>query len=84
MVFGNSGHGHHSGCGSGNGGHGSGGFGHWNNNDNKSSGQSAADELKFVPFQDGKLNKVTYVAVKEHIVNFIRKNHKHGNAIATH
>ena len=65
MVFGNSGQGHHSGHGSRNGGCGSGRFGHWNNYDNKNSGKSATDELKFAPFQDGKLNEMTHIVVED-------------------
>ena len=45
---------------------------------------TVSDELKFVPFQDGKSNKVTHVTVKEHIVNCAQKNHRHGNDIAMH
>ena len=58
MVFGNSGRGRHSGRGSGNGGCGSGRFGHRNNDNDENSGKSTADELKFIPFQDGKSTQI--------------------------
>ena len=65
MVFGNGGCGCHSGHDGGCGGRGSGRFGHWNNN-NENSNKSTTDELKFAPFQDGKLGKMTHTTVEEH------------------
>ena len=82
MVFGNSGRGRHSGRGGRNGGHGSGRFGHGNNG-SENIAKSSTDELKFVPFQDGKSSKMTHLTVEEHALNHTRKTHGNGDDIAT-
>ena len=40
--------------------------------------------MKFTPYQEGKVSRVTYTAVKEHIVNHIRKNYKYGDDVANY
>ena len=87
MGFGNNnGRGRSGGRGSGRGGRGLGrsnGRGNGSRNNNNGS-NNKDDKMKFTPYQEGRVSRVTYTSVKEHIINSIRKTYKNGADIANY
>ena len=72
------------------GGHGSGrsgsGSGRSNgqSNGSRNNNNNINDEVKFVPYQEGRVSRMTFVAVKEHIINLMRKMFKNSVDIANY
>ena len=49
---------------------------------NRNNGRNNKPEYKFVPFQEGKPNNMTYDTVKEHIVSHMKEKYKYGHDMA--
>ena len=78
----NNGRGRSGGHGSGRGSSGSGRSNGQNNSSRNNNNNN--EEVKFAPYQEGRVNCMTYTAVKEYIVNLMRKTFKNGNDIANY
>ena len=52
------------------------------NNNSQRKNRDEKIEYKFVPFQEGKANNMTFDTVKEHIVSHVKEKYKYGNDMA--
>ena len=56
-----------------------------NNTSKKSTGSSEKkEEMKFVPFQEGKGNKTTFETVKAHVLSYVKRTYKNGKDVVNY